>query len=366
MNDKKLFHIAGLFIIISFLFSCKYEKEGQDAEMTFEEKFESQRDSIMNMLISSHGKRIRFLPQDTFLELPANMNIRLWRNSFLDKDSNIYKGIVDLKVAFITNSSDLLVEQFLTFPHYRFKELKGILKIEVKDEHGNLLNFNPNYSTSIWFDPKLNLLSGIGWDKDSMSDSYYKPIELTEVFRQPLEDHNSEDSIGPPYLIDLSLISDTTMRDLNKGEKVRHKGAMMTKKEVIGYELTIKEGTGFFYISRQDRQENLKEANLVVQLETDVKDFQAKVLLYSYNEGLTYFLQGKQISDYQYKIIPPDGHYSLQLPLNKKFTALAYFIKDDKIYFGKTPNIQLSPNSLINLSMKETSLEDFVKLIKDM
>lgn len=362
MDNLKTIYRVVFISLVALLFSCRFENKEQETEQYFEEKFEAQRDSILTMLTSAHEKKIRFIPNDTLLELPSNMNIRLWKNSFLDKDSNIYNGIVNLKIAFITDSSDLLVEQFLTKPHYKFEELKGILKIEVKDEQGNLLLFNPNYSTSIWFDPKLRLFSGLGWNKDSMNNAYYKPIEITQVFRLPLEDHNPDDSLVPDYLIDLSITSDN---ELNKGEKVNHKGAMMTKKEVIGYELTIK-GNGFYYISRQDRQENLQETNIVVQLETDLKDFEAIVLLYNYDEGWSYFLHGEQINTNQYKITPPDGQYKLLLPLNKMYTVLAYFIKDEKVYFGKTPNITLHQNSLINITISETEIEEMIKKIQEM
>lgn len=350
--------------ILCLLSSCTFEKEAENKEMTFEEKFEAKRDSIVTMLTNVHGRRIRFLPQDTLIELSGDMDILLWKSSFLDKDSNIYNGVVDLNIAFIADSSDLLVEQFISNPNYTYAELQGILKIEVKDEQGNLLNFNPQYLTTIRFDPKLRMLNGMGWRFDSLNSKYYKPVDIVEVFSQPLENYDSCQGI-PDIKIDTRFLDEEEIKKRIKAAKIRHKGAMMTKQEVIGYELTIK-SNGFYYISRQDRQEDLQEVNIVVQLETDIKDFQAKVLLYSYDEGWGYFLQGRKFGNKQYKIVQPDGHFSLQLPLNKRFTALAYFIKEEKIYFGKTPNIQLSPNNLISLTMKEASIEEMVKQIKEM
>ncbi len=353
---KNRIKIYSVFVFIAVLFSCKNENKQERKAHELLKNEQALQDSIMKGLSLANSKRFEIYPTDTIIKLPNETDLILWKNSFITNTGEVYRDKVNITFFFSQDPKDILFGKSLPDS---LSELKGILKLIVKDKNGNALSFDPKYATGLRFLPPTKMLGGLAYFYDSVSKNYYSPIKVYEVYR----DFKSDESSSVLINLDLADLDSINTAD----RKVKYKGKKLTNKEVIGYELTLKY-PGFYYIGRKAREENLQEASVNISLKSaEALNFEkTKVLLFSQNEDYNYYLRTKYIGSGKYKVTPAPGYSTVKLPLNYKYTIFAYHVEGTKCYFSIKRDVILSSTFDIDLTLTEENVDKLIKIIKSL
>jgi len=343
------------FLVFTIFFcSCKNENQQDKKNGELLKKERGLQDSILNRISSMSGKQFELFPKDTIIELSNYMDLIIWKNSFATNSGEPYFGKVIIDFNFTNDPLYILFSENSPDVPDSIVELKGVLNLSIKDERGNDLSFNPNYATGLRFLPETKMLGGLAYRYDTVVKSYYSPIKIYELYK------NKE--VGME-----SFETDLNFQTNSNGDKKNlHDNKALPKGELIGYELTLKY-PGFYYIGRRAKEENLHDVSINIHLKSTetLKWGKAKVFLFSQDEDYNYYLRTRYTGS-GYKIIPAPGYSAVKLPLNYKYTALAYHIEGEKCYIAIKENIILSSTSEIELTLKEETVGKIIKTIENL
>ncbi len=352
--------IYSAFVFITTLSSCKNENKQERNVDDLMNKEQALQDSIVNGLRLANNMSFDVYPSDTIIELPNETDLILWENSFITNTGDIYKDKVSIEFSFSQDPKDVLFSSNLpiNLPD-SLMELKGVLKLTIKDKNGNTLNFNPKYATGLRFLPSTKMLGGLAYLYDSVSKNYYSPIKVVKTYEI---DSTKNDA---PTVINMDMLTLDSTNSSNA--KTIHKGKKLSNREIIGYELTLKY-SGFYYISRKAREENLQEVSISINLKSSEKLNweKTKVFLFSQDEDYNYYLRTEYSGNGKYKAIPAPGYNTVKLPLNYKYSILAYHIEGESCYTAIKKDIVLSPTSTIELTLKKEAVSEIVKMINNL
>lgn len=347
-----------IFICSLTLFSCKNESKSERKEEELLKKEKALQDSILAGLTLMNNNHYEFFPTDTIIELQNETDLILWENSFVTTTGDIYRDQVKIEFSFSQNPKDILFNKYsvINLPD-SIQVLKGIIRLKIKDKNGSPLYFNPNYSTVIRFWPSTKMHTGFAYFYDTMSGEYHSPLKTYKIFKNK----EAQNGLEPDREINLDFISDSGNIRPNSGNN------RPSKQELIGYELTLKY-PGIYYISRRSEQKNLKKVDIEINLKSkEILNWEkTKVFLFSQDQDYNYYLRTEYLSDGRFKVIPSSSYYSLELPLDYKYTVMAYHIEGDQCYFAIKKNLTLSPAFSIDLNLKKERLDKLINIIKNL
>jgi hypothetical protein len=347
-----------LLSVLSFV-SCTNEKDKERQELVEMQR----RDSILAMIESFSDKPILFETVDSIIELPNDAELVTCKNSFLNMDGTVYNGKVNLKYSIRNDKRDLLLNRYGP-DDLSIQNMLYILQIEIHDSYGHTLLINPDCTTILRFHPKDKLFACTYFYYDSLTKEYSTPVYFYE---NKTHNGNQSDTSGIPNReVDYEFWD--TINNKNQ-KKVKHGVFEMTKQEVIGYEMTLKQ-FGFYYISRDDKRNDLQETEIAVQLAVGRKNsvdwHKVKVFLFTEQDDYNYYLGSTNMSDGRFEIKPSPHINVLQLPLGNTYTLLAYAIDGENCYFIKQRGIKLRKENLIEMKLPRVKFESLVKEIKNL
>lgn len=354
------------FLVFSLLvfigFSCKsndYEKEAE-----FEKREKQIQDSIDSMLKSVSGITIQFTPKDTLIALPNETYLNVNKKSFITTDSNLYSGKVFLTYNYSQDFSEAIAQHFIENKS-SVENLKGIIKFEIKDEHGNPLKIDTNFRSFLIFPRNLKMTDWF-YTYDSTTKEYSSPHFIYKKYKIPKSLVGKNGYEEPTIGFNAEFFSPDSV-DWKAEKKVKYRGSKMSRQEVVGYELTIKQ-SGFYYLNRKDANENAKGTK--IQVNTIIKDSgnfpwqKVKVFIYTQNQEYNYFLSSKHRGNGIFDITSEWKNTQISLPLNYKYTLFAYCIDGENIYSYKQKNISLQPQNNIQIELKKVKFNKLIKQIQ--
>ncbi len=344
-------------LLILVLASCSNEKNENSHEVTEKQRL----DSICSMIKSFSDKKLSFVPSDQIIELPNDAELVMFKNSFLNQNGEIYHDLVNMKYSIRNDKKHLLINQ-LGNEALSVKNLIYLLQIEILDSKGNPLLFNPDYSTLLRFHPREKLNACTYFYYDSSTNEYATPLYFSENTTDI--EHNSDSQELPDIMIGGEYWDTLVEKDHSK---INHDKWELTKQEVIGYEMTLKH-SGFYYISREDKKQDLQVTNIKVQLLTDRKSTidwrKGKVFLFTEQKDYNYHLGSTNLGNGRFSINPFHLYSELKLPLDNTYTLLAYAIDGENCYFVKKRGIKLTRDNLIELKFPEVAFEDILNEVR--
>lgn len=312
------------------------------------------RDAIVDLLSSASTMSYTFTPRDTIIELPNETNLFVAKNSFLTQDSSIYLGDVKIKYEFNTDSSELFAQQFRQ-NSFGVRSIYGLIKIDAVDNNGRSLIVNKESAPSLFFHPKLNLLACTYFEIDSQSNQYSTPLYFYEKYKDiPISKTiDREGDLGPN-----ALFMDSSSEGNEKTEN--YNGTKISKKELIGYEMTLKD-FGTYFISRDDNTRDLQTTSINVDLtlpKNKLIDW-SKVSLFLVTNQIDYNYLVKAQNDGTglFKFVKSVGNLDLKLPLDNNYKFLAYGIDGDKCYLFKKRGVKLKSSNSLSYQLKQVSFE---------
>jgi len=350
---KQIIYIPLISLLIMALGCTDYNKAQKQAEK--EAKIKG---AVVQMLSDADGKRLNLTPRDTILELDNETELVLWEKSFLNQDSSVYVGEVKLSYYFTSNPKNILFQQY-DERHTALEEIMGVIQFRATDEKGNKLVLNPEYPTVLRFHPKLKMLATTYFQYDSIKHKYSTPIYFYEkVITESIRQTNNKELISDIETDDEFIGSN------NHTKNQKYKGRSLTKSKIIGYEMTLK-NFGFYYISRENKKQNLQVVNISIQAQSrkPINWEKVKTLLFTNQNDYNYYLRAENSGNGLFKIIPAAGHNEVKLPLQNNYTLLMYGIDGEKCYFFKD-KVKLTYTNLIEVRIKEIEFEQLLKEIK--
>lgn len=344
-----------LFITVLVMVSgCTDDNKAQKQA----EEEEEIRGAIVKMLSVADGKMLNFIPSDTILELDNETELVLWKKSFLNQDSTVYTGKVQLNYYFTSDPKNILFQQYDT-RHSALEEIMGVIQFTATDDKSNDLVLNPQYSTVLRFHPKLKMLATTYFQYDSIMQKYSTPayfyekkvVEKIAVSNQEIRD-------------DIEI--DDDFRSSNNTKKQKYQRQSLTKSEIIGYEMTLK-NMGLYYISRENKKQNLQTVAINISAQSrDALDWKkVKAFLFTNQNDYNYYLRAKNLGDGNFKIIPASEYKELKLPLEGNYTLLLWGIDGDKSYFSKR-DVKLESVNNLNFNLKNVKFDRLLKEIKSL
>jgi hypothetical protein len=355
---RKIVYLLFAYVMLSFI-SCTSDRKANKTAR----KEADLRTEIIKMLGDFGGKKLSFIPKDTVLELDNETELVLWKNSFLNQDSSVFNGKTNINYRFTSNTSDLLFNQYEK-RHSQFVDVMGVIKVEVADDRGNPLTLNPKFSTVLRFHPKLNMVTTSYFQYDSAKNEFSTPILFYENKVSKSKVVYNNETARDDIEIDKNY--------LNKGgsntvsTKRHYKGQNLTKTEIIGYELTLK-NLGFYYITRKNKEENLQSVSIDIQAKCnanpDWKKF--KAFLFTNQNDYNYYLKAENLGDGRFQIIPAAGYSQVQLPLDNKYTLLLFGVDGEQSYFFKKI-LKLKETNNIEVKLQNVTFERLLKEIKEL
>jgi len=317
-------------------------------------------DSIISTLNKYPQIQLEFLPTDTIFRLSSEIEIVIFRNSFIKTDSTPFNDKVNITLDYSNTLSKILSNQ-IQYSKFTTENLKGILKFEVKDQNGNPLLINPKYSTLIRFHPDAHMMNSSYFMFDTIKNQYSTLQYGYNIYKNGECDTLNRES---PYQIDFSFL-DTSLKPKRN---IRHKGKTMNKQEIIAYELTLKQ-SGFYFINWDDKNENLQNASIIINTvsKEQIENINnVKMFVFTQNKLDNYYLIGESIDNGKYKIKHSPYHNELKLPLNRKYTLFAYCLDKDKCYFFMQKNISLQPKNEFSIQLEKISFNRLLKELKEL
>lgn len=356
---KKNIPLIIIFLAYILLtFSCNNQESDELEKLKKEKQLQ---DSIVEMFQNFNTQTIKFESIDTILRLPNETEIVVFKNSFLNTDGTYYRGKVHLNFFFSENSGDHLFQQLSKEFIPDLVHLLGIMKFDIRDESGNVLKINlNNYTPLVRFHPKLKML-GRAYFYDSLNKKYSTPLVVYEKYKREVSNTSIHD-----YAISEDFIDFNDTNRINTGRH-KHDGRPMTKNEVIGYELTLKQ-SGFYFISRKNEKENLQRTRIQITVNSKENLTYSKTRIFLYTEQLdyNYYLKAMYVNRNHYIIDSTDNFRELKLPLNNSYTIFAYHIEGDKCFYYTKKNLILKEMNYFNINLREVSLNKLVKEIKNL
>jgi hypothetical protein len=265
-------------------------------------------------------------------------------------------------------------------PKAHLRNLVGVVEFKVRDQMGNSLLLNPQYSTMLRFPPYAQLGNSMYTFYDSLTQTYSRTAYSLDTRRIDLGNQN-EDGLVNDYDIDNNFIDSTQLsknHNLANKDKINHKGWKMGRQEVIAYELSLM-SSGWYFINWKDKDENLQAVDIIVDLEIDDKSrndaknkehAKAFLFLFTLNpiSHENFYITAEKTNNGRYRFKEPSGnpHFSLKLPLARKYTLLGYFVEGEQCYFYKNNNISLQSNNLFKIKLKKMKLNKILKELKSL
>ncbi|MCB9251856.1 MAG: hypothetical protein H6605_05275 [Flavobacteriales bacterium] len=343
-----------ILLIVFISISCTNDSSNN---LNIEEEIKEKLNSISNFPIKS----ISFNLKDTALELPDDIRFYLLKNSILNMDSTPYDGKVNLKWEFINDSIELL-SHYLNNLYPESALIRGILRIKITDGHGKELIVNNKNPPRITFHPKLNLFNSFYFYKDKFDSGFSSPILFHKIYKNYKKNNEEKDYIGP---ISYGDFIDTSSNSSIKN--VENDGYLLSRQELIGYELTIKE-FGYYYISDEDKIHNLQNCNIQVDVRIEGEEeniWQTKLFIFTQQSDYNYYLSAEHIGKNRFEIAKTVHNHQLRLPLDNSYTLMGYLIIDDKCYFYKKKGIRLRINNNLKIKLKKISYEKLLEQVRN-
>lgn len=384
-NTKIMVKLFWVFILSTIVVSCN-RSDSNNSDLSTEEL----QKEIIAKLSRANGKKFKFVPKDTLIDLGDNMKLAVFKNSFLLPDSSVFDKEVEVDFQFLDAQEDI-ISALLNFPDASkgVSNIMGMMNFTVKGCNGEKLKLNPDYQPVLNFPSYARMLKGMYGKKayyftyDSVKNTYSEFLEdVSEVFndRGNLEANKNKDKKGEgyPYEIDLDLML-VDSAELNK-VKGRKYGAKPTNLELIGYEITLKT-MGYYFIGWDDKEMGLQpvDINLMVSnlAQTIGEDGYLKVFLFTpeqvskkkFSSESYHYLIGRKVSNGNYKIEKPENMYlysTLHLPLERKFTLFCYGINNGKYYCSVLKNIKLKNSNDLKINLENVELDVLIKKIQDL
>lgn len=384
-----------LALIIVFFVSCnastnENKQMGEKSDEELLEIKELKRTKVINDFAKSNGKKLRFQPLDTLINVTDEIRVRISKKSFLSLDSSIYNGFVNLSIEFVNDSSDNLFYHYTTDPKYnwQFTKLKGIVKTYIMDDYGNklLLDKSPNTPSLSAYSARNELMNTI-WRSDSLCNCSYYDLITIDLIRDKINKENKElyqkgiyKHIKHTFYVPFEYYY--TKRPIDSTFMVNYLDVRIDVYTAIEHAFLQKvpEHNSFAFYLKTNNKIETQRKTIDVYIETKIEDVKASVMLYSHEPNNKNILIGRKANEKHYKILWSAGakNYNfnywagvietvLHLPVNNEYTLIAYFIHNGKIYYAKskkmkTPEIEES----ITLKMKEISFDKFIRVIKNM
>lgn len=351
----------GLLFMLLTASACKSLKKQEESKALVLKREQILQQNIIATLQSANGSHYEFYPKDTIIELPNETDIILWKNSFITSIGDVYQDKVSVDFEFEQDTLDILYSKNLAITALSpSTKLKGLIKFVIKDNKGNRLNFNPNYSMGIRFLPPTMMLGGFFFLYDSVQKVHYSSIKTYTIFRQ-----KSNDDYSNSILILDDMVYPDSINQQNESSK--YKNTRLTKKQVIGHELTQKY-PGFYFIGRKVKDKNFKEVAITINLSlSDILNHKkTKVFLFSQDEDYNFYLNAKYSENGIYSIVPAREYSNIKLHLDKKYTIFAYQIKEGKSYMAVLKNMTLNSTNSFNLTLKEVEIDKMIEVIREL
>lgn len=354
----RIYNISKLVIICSICACGGTKATSKTKKLTKEQILQR---NILETLKSASNSYYEFYPKDTVIELPNETDIILWKNSFITNNGNIYHDKVSIDFEFEQDTQEVLYRKSLAITSLNpYIDLKGLIKVVIKDKKGNQLNFNPNYSTGIRFLPPAMMLGGFFFQYDSLQKLYYSVVKSFTIF-------NVENNEG--YSNTILINNDFSVSKLSSSQdsSAKYKNTQLTYSQVIASELTLKY-PGIYFIGRKAKEKYFKntQVNISLQSSDTINWEETKVFLFSQEEDYNFYLNSRHNSNGNYVILPARGYNDIKLLLNKKFSVFAYYIKDNKSYMAVRKNIKLHTENYFTLTLKELPIDKVIKVIKEL
>lgn len=338
------------------------------------------RNQVLDALATGKAKEFTYdLNRDTFFYFAdGNFRLHLFKNSFLNLDSSIYRGVVMISFNFETDR-DSILRDWIKKPEFDdgLSQIFGLVKFYAKGENGEQLLINPVFQPSLAFPEYSGIAMRIAKDKvlyhllDTQKHIYSTVISTFRPFFEIQSENRKtkiNNSIKDEFDINLEFI-DTNDKNRNhvKEEKV------LSLENEISYELSLI-SLGEYFIGWNDVP-SLTPVNITVKID-DLDlidgDIYLKVLFFTeaevsknhYLDHDHYYLVGKKINNSTYRIDKSVYSNSLILPTNRKYELFVYAISKGQYYYYLKKKIRLNSVNNFNIKFKEISQNDLIKVIK--